>query len=292
MRISLSSLTAALHHPDSATPSWRPAAGVALRILVMLGTLLLCWQLAGVFAQTLSWQTSPPALTLAAEPATDNGAARAALTRWFASAESGVKPAGSTDGLELIAVIAGKDGVALIGGASASGPAAFPVGKEVRPGLRLTEVLRDKVIFEQGGNHPELAFPSKPGSAPIMQPGAPTPATTGNAPPAAASAPVQNVSISRGDLMGIAQQGNLGDWDKGLANFVSGGVRVTDADKQPLAKVLNLQNGDVIKGINDRDISQLADVSLIYHYFSQSQDVNINILRDGKPQQLHFEIEP
>lgn len=92
--------------------------------------------------------------------------------------------------------------------------------------------------------------------------------------------------------MAGAQRGNLSDWDKGLANFASGGIRVVDAEKQPLAQTLNLQNGDVIKSINDHDLNQLADVSLIYHYFSQSQNVNMTILRDGQPQQLHFDIQP
>lgn len=292
MRFSLSSLTA--FFPTS-TAGWRPFAGVALRALIVIGAVLLCWQLAGVASRLLNWQSTPPALTLAAEPATDNGAAREALTHWFTTAKGPARAASSVDGLELVAVIAGKDGVALINGAGANGPAAFPVGKEVRPGLRLAEVLRDKVIFDQGSSHPELAFPAKPSTAQVL-PGNPAPQTVpaaaDSAPPAPAPVQTQNVSVSRGDLMGVAQQGNLGDWDKGLANFDSGGVRVTDAAQQPLAKVLNLQDGDIIKGINDRQISQMADVSLIYHYFSQSQDVNLTILRDGKPQQLHFEIEP
>lgn len=292
MRLSLSSLTAPLHRSDGTHPAWQPVAGMALRVLVAFGAVLLCWQCAGVLAQILNWQANPPTLTLAAEPATDNGAGRTALAHWFTTAESGARPAGSTDGLELIAVIAGKDGVALISGTGSAGPVAFPIGKEVRPGLKLVEVRRDRVIFEQGPNRPELAFPAKPSTAQVLSAGTASAENPVDAPPVAASAPVANMSVSRGDLMGIAQQGNLGDWDKGLANFASGGVRVTDADKQPLAKVLNLQNGDIIKGINDRDISQLADVSLIYHYFSQSQDVNVKILRDGKPQQLHFEIEP
>ncbi|MDP5240926.1 PDZ domain-containing protein [Uliginosibacterium sp. 31-16] len=270
--------------------AWRPNANSVLRGLIGLCALLLCWQLAGLLAQILGWQSAHPALALPAPPATDNSAARTALTRWFASAEAD-KPASSTAGLQLIAVVAGKHGVALLSGVE-NAPSAHAVGTEVRPGLRLLEVLPDKVIFEQAGARSELAFPAAPANL-IASPGLPAPAAKPTL-AAAASAPetVVSTGISRGQMAGIAQGGNLGDWDKGLANFASGGIRVTSAQAQPLAKVLNLRDGDIIQRVNGRDLKQLADISLIYHHFSQSPEVTLTILRDGKPQQLNFKIQP
>ena len=269
--------------------AWRPNANSVLRGLIGLCALLLCWQLAGLLAQILGWQSTHPALALPAPPATDNSAARTALTRWFAGDEA-VRPASSTAGLQLIAVIAGKRGVALLSGVEST-PSAHAVGEEVRPGLRLVEVLANKVIFEQAGARSELEFPATPANL-IASPGLPAPATKPAPAPAASAAPVVSTGISRGQMASIAQGGNLGDWDKGLANFASGGIRVTSAQAQPLAKVLNLRDGDIIQRVNERELKQLADISLIYHHFSQSPEVTLTILRDGKPQQLNFKIQP
>lgn len=274
--------------------TWRPNLNLALRGVALLAAILLCWQLAGVLAQLINWQSRPPALVLPAPLTTDRGDSRNPLIRWFAHDEA-AKATTPTDGLQLIAVIAGTHGVALLGGIEAT-PVAAQVGQEIRAGLRLAEVHADHVVFEQAGARSELAFPkgneqtliSDQGSAPP----AVTPVTANSAPVAGGSAPAQNATLSRGQLAGVAQGGNLGNWDKGLATFADGGIRVTAASEQPLAKLLNLRDGDILKRINDRDLNQIADVSLIYHHFSQSQDVTLSILRDGKPQQLHFDIQP
>jgi len=271
--------------------AWRPNANFALRALIALIAVLLCWQSAGLLAQILGWQSSQPALVLPRPPASDTGAGRAALARWFTSTETG-QPVSSTAGMQLIAVVAGKRGVALIGGIEST-PVAVAIGKEARPGLRLVDVLADRAIFEQAGARSELAFPPEPlsitpapASIPPVTPLAPKPVK------AEAEVPKLSSKIARGQLAGVAQGGNLGDWDKGLANFAGGGIRVTSASTQPLAKVLNLRDGDIMKRVNDRDLTQLADISLIYHHFSQSQEVTLTILRDGKPQQLNFKIQP
>ena len=268
--------------------AWRPNANLALRGLIAVMAILLCWQSAGFVAQIFAWQSSQPALVLPRPPATDSGAGRAALARWFASTEVS-KPVSSTTGMQLIAVVAGKHGVALIGGIEST-PVAIAVGKDARPGLRLVEVLADRAIFEQAGARSELAFPAVPVS--IMAAPAGIPSVTPKPAKAEAEVPKQSRSVSRGELAGVAQGGNLADWDKGLANFAGGGIRVTSAKIQPLAKVLNLRDGDIMKRVNDGDFTQLADISLIYHHFSQSPEVTLTILRDGKPQQLNFKIQP
>ncbi|MBS1209794.1 MAG: hypothetical protein H6R19_2192 [Proteobacteria bacterium] len=271
--------------------AWRPDANRALRALTVLLGLLLCWQLAGLLAQVLGWQGSPPALVLPAIPAPDTGSARNALSRWFSNSDV-ARPANPTSGLQLIAVVAGRRGVALLKGVEPN-PVAIAVGQDVRPGLRLVSVLADRVVFEQAGARSELAFPTTPATA-LIASASSAPATPVAAPVAASAPelPSQSVNVSRGQLAGIAQGGNLGDWDKGLANFAGGGIRVASASEQPLAKVLNLRDGDILKRVNNRDLTQLADISLVYHHFSQSQEVHLTILRDGKQQQLNFKIQP
>jgi len=270
--------------------TWHLNPNQALRGVIILAALLLCWQTSGLLSQILGWQSTPPALVLPTAPAIDTGTARAALSRWFIST-SPAQAANPTSGLELIAVVAGQRGVALISGIGPS-PVAVSVGKDARPGQRLVEILPDRVVFEQAGVRSELAFPKTPSA--LINPADMAPAAPASTPVSADSEPVptQSATISRGQLTGMAQGGNLGDWDKGLANFAGGGIRVTTASEQPLAKALNLRDGDILKRVNDRELKQLADVSLIYHYFSQSQEVNLTVLRDGKQQQLNFKIQP
>jgi general secretion pathway protein C len=280
------------------TPSFlrkRPDVNLGLRALTGLIGALLCWQIAGLFSQILGWQTIQPALVKAQSAAIDSSAGRAALARWFTSAETSSKPASSASKLKLIAVVSGPRGVALLGGIEST-PIAVAVGEDAQPGLRLVEVLADRVVFEQAGARSELAFPTSaadlisPAGQTLSQPqAAPAPKSTEANTPSPAQ---QQHAVSRGQIAGVAQRGNLGDWDKGLASFAGGGIRVASVNAQPLAKALKLRDGDILKRVNGQDLKQLADISLIYHHFSQSPELNLTVLRDGKPMQLTFKIQP
>lgn len=274
---------------------WRPSAPALLRLLQLLALLLLAWAISGLMISLLAWRSSEPALSLASISTQDNASGRRALLRWFANEEkpAEIKPLAN---LQLIAVIAGHNGVALIGGIEAS-PIAVQVGDEARSGLTLIEVAADRAIFEQGGSRMELAFPVDAKVDALLnasppEPGPATPVAKLKTPAQQAPLSSQKTSVSRGRLASIARGGNLGEWDKGLSTFADGGVRVTAAKQQPLAQILKLRDGDVIKQVNNRELKQLADVSLLYHYFSQSQDVELLILRNGKPLKLQFKIQP
>lgn len=274
-----------------AVPNWRPNARFLTRSATGIALIALGWTSAHLLGTLAGWRSSEPALALTAPVAEDSAAARRMLSRWFATPETGTPEVAPLAGLQLIAVIAGHRGVALIGGIGPS-PIAIEVGNDARPGLRLLEVLPDRAVFDQGGTRVELAFPSTANAeGNLLDNVAPAPSPP---PPPEAAPPIakESASVSRGRLTSIAQGGNLGEWDKGLSNFASGGIQITAATEQPLAQVLALQDGDIIRQINNREIKQLADVSLIYHYFSQSQDVNLQILRDGKPLQINFKITP
>lgn len=264
--------------------------------MTAVALLALGWSAAHLLGSLLGWRSSEPALALPAPVAEDTGGSRRVLSRWFAAPEAGKPVVAPISGLQLIAVIAGARGVALISGIEAQ-PVAIQVGKEARPGLKLLEVLGDRAVFDQGGARVELPFPTHASAAglisgisPAEAPQPVPPAETRQ--PDAAPLTLENASVSRGRLTSIAQTGNLGDWDKGLSNFASGGIQITSAAEQPLARVLDLKDGDIIRQVNNREIKQLADVSLVYHYFSQAQDVNLQILRDGKPVQINFKITP
>ncbi|MDQ7988213.1 MAG: PDZ domain-containing protein [Candidatus Dactylopiibacterium sp.] len=277
---------------------WRPDARFAVRALTLLGLVALGWASAHLIATVIGWRSAEPALALPAPPAEDGAASRRALARWFAADASGPAEAAPLSNLQLVAVIAGRNGVALIGGIEAT-PVAVQTGTLARSDLRLVEVLPDRAVFDQNGTRMELAFPAPgdanlfnaPSSAPAAQAAGTAPAPAA-APEAAQPVATSEASVSRGRLTTMAQSANLGAWDKGLANFASGGIQITSAAEQPLAGVLELRDGDIIRQVNNREIRQLADISLVYHHFSQAQDVSMQILRDGKPMQINFKITP
>lgn len=260
-----------------------------LRLLIALLALLLCWLAAGVAARLLGGQGTPPALALPATPAVDPHSGLRALGAWFGEAPSNPEAAPPPENLRLVAVIAGDNGVALIAGIEAN-VLAVAAGEEASPGLRLIEVLPDRVIIEQGGVRRELAFPARPTVSPT--PAAASTDLIRPAPPRVQPIPRQTSQLARGQLSSIVQRGNLANWDKGLAPFPEGGIRVTSVAEQPLAQILKLRDGDVVKRVNGREVKALPDISLLYHHFSQSPEVELVVLRDGKQQNLTFKIQP
>lgn len=202
----------------------------------------------------------------------------AALLAWFDSGKAEVVAAPPPD-LKLIAVIAGARGVALLGGIEAS-TVAVRVGSEFRAGSRLLEVLPDRVVIEQNGARQEIVLTA---SAPVGVLIASAPAQLSNKPA---------TSLSRGQFSQIIQGGNLAGWDKGLSSYRDGGIQVDDAAVQPVAKLLKLQNGDVMKQVNDRPLKQLADISLVYNALSKNPSVEITVLRNGSQQTQRYQITP
>ena len=100
------------------------------------------------------------------------------------------------------------------------------------------------------------------------------------------------IKITRGQMTSIIQGENLSAWDKGLSSVPDGGVRVENAATQPLAKILQLKNGDILKSINLRKLEQLSDISLILHYFGQQSSVDLVLVRNGTTFTQHYEIKP
>jgi len=247
--------------------------------------LLLLWQLAGLF-----WQLAAPraghgnlAMPVAIPPAPRY--APQGLQGWFAPATEDAATVPSD--LSLLAVVSGQRGVALLRWGSASSVAAR-VGDEFRPGSRLVAVMASGIVVEQGGARSTVALArSASGTASIQAVAAQTVA-------AAAPAPVAKpaVTLSRGQLSGGIQGGNLAGWDKGIASYRDGGIVIDDVARQPLLQALQLRNGDVLKGINGREIKQLADISLLYNQISQQAALDLSVLRDGALQTLTYKIQP
>lgn len=244
--------------------------------------LLLLWQLAGLF-----WQVAVPGAkhgSLAMPTAVPAGRSLSpqALQDWFAPART-TGAAEPVSDLQLLAVVSGMRGVAVLGAGQAS-TVAVRVGEEIRPGSRLLGVSASSVEIEQNGQRIQLALKSQGASQPAALVVAVQPAPQ----PAAA----QNFSLTRGQLTRIISGTNLADWSTGLSTYRDGGIMLENLARQPLMQALQLRPGDVMKQVNSRPIRQLSDISLLHNQLSQQTSVELAILRDGSLQTLHYKIQP
>lgn len=238
---------------------------------------MLCWQLSGLFWGLLSPATSDVGLVLPRQNA-EGPTSRDAFLRWYGS--DGKAASEGLGDYTLMAVIAGENGVALLKSGETS--VALRVGMEIRPGSKLVAVEPNQITIEQGGVRKEVRFsPSSSPAAPLLTKAA-----------AAPTRALPTIRLTRGQMTKLLQGGNLGSWDKGLAAVPDGGVRVDNAASQPLAKLLQLKSGDILKRINQRPLDQLTDISLVFHYFGQSAPVDLVLVRNGAQLTQHYEIQP
>ena len=89
----------------------------------------------------------------------------------------------------------------------------------------------------------------------------------------------------------IFQNGNLSSWNRDLSSVPDGGIRIDDAT-QPLIQMLELKSGDILKSVNGRQLDQIADLSLLFHFFAQQSAVDLILVRNGASFSSHYDIQP
>ncbi|MDR3300856.1 MAG: hypothetical protein LBU43_12900 [Candidatus Accumulibacter sp.] len=250
---------------------------------------LVCWQLAG-----LAWGLFAPATTgvmlVPPRPAPVHAESRAALLGWFGGETREDAPAAS--GYSLLAVIAGKNGVAVLKGSDGKS-VAVRAGDSVDSGNRLLAVEPLGATLEHDGSRLEVRFPRTETHSLFSSAGGAAPAMS--APRAAAPVPaagVPAIRVTHGQMIAVMRGDNVAGWDKGLSNAPDGGIRVDRVAAQPFARLLQLKDGDVLKMVNQRPLARLADISLVFFHFGQSPSVDLELIRRGVSMTQHYEIQP
>ncbi|WP_153111855.1 hypothetical protein [Propionivibrio limicola] len=261
------------------------ACALAAKIPPWLERLLLVvviWQVAGVFWWAFAPSTEGGGLALP-RPVPANNVSREAFLRWYGSDAKAGAPAASD--YSLMAVIAGKNGAALLKGSDGTS-VAVRVGEEIRPGSRLVAVEPLGAMIEQGGVRQEVKLPQAGTQSLFSRNDQPAPASS------VKRAVLKPVRITRGQMMSVIQSGNVAHWDKGMSVAADGGIRIDKAAAQPFAKLLQFNDGDILKRINQRPLDRLADISLLSFYFGQHNSVDIELVRRGAPMIQHYDIQP
>lgn len=250
-----------------------------------LALALLVWLSAGLIWQLLLPNHRGAPLRLA-QPAPKSQAFNSdAVLRLFLSNNVVAAEASS---LSLKALISGREGIAIIEGLEASA-VAVKVGTDLGQYGKLLAANHDHIVLEHQGIQKKIYLPAS-----AVPNTSSTPSAVQLSIPAA---PVNNpetiaINVTRGQLTGILQGGNLANWSKGLNTSAAGGIVVEQANQQQLAQILQLHDGDILKAINGRPLNKLDDLSLLYGAFSQQTNLSLLIQRQDKPQTISYTVNP
>lgn len=247
---------------------------------------LFLWITSGLFWQLASPSPSAQKLYLPRPVPTLTRSGMAILNEWFVVApDKNKKQQPAPIDWKLQAVVSGPQGIAILSGVQAN-PIAVRVGGEIEPGTRLVSVEANQIWVEREGQRQALALSTiSPSNPSTMTPGSRAKHQVEEAPS------TTQQSLSRHQIAAALQGGNMANWDKGVSPSPDGGLRIDAANVQPLSRIFQLKDGDVIKSINQRSLSQVADVSLIYNAFQQSS-LELVVIRDHRPYTLRYQVQP
>ncbi|MBM5575097.1 hypothetical protein GKO28_13405 [Deefgea sp. CFH1-16] len=244
------------------------------------------WLIAGLIWQWIAPRTSSPALRLAYAAPKIQAFNPDAVVKLFAAASNSV--ANEASQLSLRALVSGAQGIAIIDGLEASA-VAVKVGDPVGAYGQLIAAQHDHIVLDLHGKQKKIYLPAA-ASTPLANSVAPQ--INHTAAPTAPSRTEAAVSLTRGQLTGILQGGNLANWSKGLGTSAAGGIVVEQANQQQLAQVLQLRDGDILKAINGRPLNKLDDLSLLYGAFSQQTQLSLQIQRQDQSQTISYTVNP
>ena len=254
-------------------------------VLVAALVLVLAYQLA-----YWTWVFVSPARVAAAAPEA-NAVDMAAIARLFGASPPGTaSQAGSSSGLRLKGVVAPTPGVAasaIFSTGSGRDVAVF-VGRDVQPGLKLSEVHPDHVIVTRAGVAERIDLDARRSLA-----------TGRSAVPGRQAGFRLNVarsgnsfSLSRKELDEALRDPHQLGYLGMLGTPPGGGVRMDQAPAGSLAQKLGLQPGDVIRKVNGQAIASQGDLARLYTQFNSLSQIQAEVQRGGSTVHLSYSLQP
>lgn len=291
----------ALRYPADAREA-RNALNAVLSELTRRLPEILTFTLVVVLAMQLAYWTwiffTPKAPLPPPKPAaanTDNAIARVIDTHLFGVAATGAAPVtvAAATNMRLSGVFASTGNLPAFAIISSDGQPSQPVrsGQAIAPGVLLEAVFPDYVIIRRNGARERLELDARGAAA--VQPGVPA-----AAPPQAAinidALGEREFRFSRAQL-GAALQDPKTLGNMGRANaYPSGGVILEEVPPGSLPERLGLRPGDVVRQVNGQLIGSPQEMPKIYQQFASGgvTEARLEVVRNGKPQQLIYHIQP
>lgn len=278
------------------TTRWFPLA-INLFVLVLLTWTLASW----------TWRVFTPATAPAPiAPRSNAQAATFDLPTLLNAQLFGASPAVSgpanveaipLSSLNLVltgVVSAGKKSLALIR-ADSQPEAPFAVGDEILSGVVLDRVYADRVVILRGGVAESLLLEGTE-NAPAA---APTSAPASRASPRANNR-ANNIVRQQSANSYVVQRQGLNEQMRQPQELLrqslmvpnaGGGFLVREIQAGSLYEKLGLRVGDVIRSANGQPINTLEDAVKLYQQSASLGSVNLEVVRNGKPEQLQYTLQ-
>jgi len=190
-------------------------------------------------------------------------------------------------GLELLGTVVAdtdKGLAAVILDRTAKSQDYYHVGQAVRPGMTLKAVQRKSAILATDRGDVLLALAEDDVS--LASPAAPASAAE-TEPPAGYSLSRQSIEDSVQNLGQVMQQANIERISRGSTS----GYRVTGIQGGSVFERLNLQNGDIVTGLNGEEIADPNQFMELYNSLAQHDTVTVNLFRRGRKHDLTFTLQ-
>jgi len=160
---------------------------------------------------------------------------------------------------------------------------AVRAGDEVQPGLQLQAVHSQYIVVSHAGALQRINLEQKGLSQ--------TPGQLGASRIGISAVGYNAYRISRSDLTAALQGQNATTNLGKLGSAPGGGLQVTEASSGSMAEKLGLQAGDVLRQINGQYVSSTADLSRMYQQLQQVSQIQLELVRSGKPIQLRYTVQ-
>lgn len=189
-------------------------------------------------------------------------------------------------------VSAGKNSLALIR-ADNQPEAPFAIGQEILSGVVLDRVYADRVVIVRGGVAESLLLEgAENGSATAP---APNPSPVSRAPSQAG-----NIVRQQSPNSYVVQRQGLNEQMRKPQELLrqslmvpnaGGGFLVREVQADSLYEKLGLRVGDVIRSANGQPINTLEDAVKLYQQSASLGSVNLEVVRNGKPEHLQYTLQ-
>ncbi|NJL59255.1 MAG: PDZ domain-containing protein [Desulfobacteraceae bacterium] len=154
------------------------------------------------------------------------------------------------------------------------------------------QILREKVILNSNGKDEVLDMEDK--TPPATNKAIFPPVPMGEAQPPSPSES-ENVKLSRSDIQeSISDMNNLMKQARIRPHFTDGkpdGLTVTGVRPDSIFTKLGLQSGDIITGVDGREIQSVDDALRLYQSLKSSSNVSVQIKRRGEQKSMDYSIE-
>jgi general secretion pathway protein C len=196
----------------------------------------------------------------------------------------------STLDLTLTGVVAaGSESLALIR-VNTEPETPFAIGEQIAHGVTLKEVYPDRAIILRGGAVEALLLEDQTAGLGDLSGAAPQPPPTGNV------VEPQGNNSYRVDRELVAEQMRDPDIFRQalIVPNAGGGFLVRQIKPGSIYEKLGLRVGDVIRKVNGRNINSVDEALRLYQQLGgldQVADVELEVLRGGRPEQLRYTVQ-